>query len=267
MLTALALVAALGAAPVTSLAAPGFQSANVDPKIVDSFLVHFAQQLASRGFRVTTPQEVAAVLGLERQKALLNCSDQSCNMEIASALGVDALITGSIGRMSSGYLANVKIIRATDASALAVFSARPKTDDEVADFLEASAEAFARQYPPKEKGPALVAGAAPAPRSRALPLALAGGAAVSLVAGGLMLAASQGTASDLRAGKAADFPALQTLEQRGRVQENVGWGLCGLGAALAVASAGAFVLGAPAAPVATVLPLPGGAVLSIGGAL
>lgn len=268
MIGALTLFAALAAAPVSSFAAPGFQSANVDPKFVDSLMLHFTQQLGARGYRVSTPQDVAAVLGLERQKQLLSCADEACHMEIAAALGVDAVITGSISRIGAGLLINIKVIRANDASALAIFSGRPKSDEAALDFLEASAATFAAQYPLPGKAQATVASdAAASPPSRVLPWAVAGASVVSLGVGGVFFAASRSTAANLTAGKASDYPTLQGLAQTGRTQETLGVSLLVAGAVLGAASAGLFAwTGAPAAH-AAVAPVHGGAVLTLGGAL
>lgn len=270
MLTALAVSSLLAAAPVKSLAAPGFQCANIDIKVVDSFVTHFTQQLAGKGFQVTTPAEVTAVLGLERQKQLLACSEEGCDTEIASALGVDALITGSIGKIGSGYLLNIKIIRAKDASALAVFSARPKTDDQVLDFLEASAQKFADQYPPPTKSALAVGTERPVevrPSPRVLPWVVAGAGVASLAVGGVFLGLAQGTANDLRAGKGATYDELQKLQSSGRTQETVGIALLGVGAALAATGVGLYLFGGSGSTQAALVPTPTGFAFTVGGAL
>src|SRR4051812_14698011 len=108
--------ALLFAAPVDAtvkLASPGLSYVNVDDKLGDFFNEYFAQQLVLQGgIRVTTKNEISSLLGFERQRQLLGCSDQSssCLAELAGALGVDGIITGSIAKLSSGYAGNIKIV-------------------------------------------------------------------------------------------------------------------------------------------------------------
>ena len=48
--------------------------------------------------------DIAAALDLEAQKQLLGCSDVGCLEELAGAMDVDSLITGSIDKVGEGYL-------------------------------------------------------------------------------------------------------------------------------------------------------------------
>src|SRR5688572_24149396 len=95
----LALSTSAGEKPL-HLAAPGLSYVNLDEKAGDAFLDYFNQQLALAGkIQVATKAEVSAVLGMERQRNLLGCSEQgSCMAELAGALGVDGIITGSLAR-------------------------------------------------------------------------------------------------------------------------------------------------------------------------
>src|SRR5438045_2465034 len=101
----LCLVMSASSAPVR-LASPGWSMVNVDARVGEFFADHFANQLGLQpGIQVTTKGEIASLLGFERQRQLLGCStDQaSCLAELAGALGVDGLISGSIARFGSGY--------------------------------------------------------------------------------------------------------------------------------------------------------------------
>jgi len=263
----LSLVAlSLAAAPVKTLAAPGLACTNVDAKVGNSFLEHFAQQLAAQGsFEVTTPQQVQTILGLERQKQLLDCGDDSCSTEIAAALGVDAVITGTITKTSGGYLINLRIFRSADAKALAVFTSRPKTDEEVLDFLEDSAKRFAASYGVKNSE--LVVGNTGAPPVNALPW-IAGGAAVAAgVTAAVMLALAQGTADRVRAGDAASPDELGKLRSTGQTQETVGYVLVGVAGALAATTVALALVGSPREGVSSVsvVPLREGGAVVVGG--
>jgi hypothetical protein len=59
------------------------------------------------GVSVLTDADIAAVLGLERQKQLLGCSDSSCLAELGGALGVDRLVHGSLGKVGESYLVHL----------------------------------------------------------------------------------------------------------------------------------------------------------------
>jgi hypothetical protein len=50
-----------------------------------------------KGYAVLTQQEVRSALDQEAQKQLLGCDDESCLSEIAAALDVDLLVSGSLG--------------------------------------------------------------------------------------------------------------------------------------------------------------------------
>lgn len=62
--------------PVT-LASPGLASPNVEKQAVTYYSDHFAQQLAVAGIRVYTESEISTLLGFERQKALLGCTEDT----------------------------------------------------------------------------------------------------------------------------------------------------------------------------------------------
>lgn len=74
-----------------------------------------AQKLLSRGLKVQTPQDLSAVLGLERQRQLLGCGQESCIAELAAALGVDAMVLGQVGKIDGRYSLNVKLLETKGA--------------------------------------------------------------------------------------------------------------------------------------------------------
>jgi TolB-like protein len=114
----------LTAAPV-KLATVPFERAGIDQALAGLVQDTLANKLAeSPLLQVTTPRDVTALLGLERQKQLLGCPEQStnCMAELGGALGVDALVTGSIGRAGKSFQLNVKVIDASGAKALFVYT-------------------------------------------------------------------------------------------------------------------------------------------------
>src|SRR5450432_1928715 len=104
-----ALVASATPEPVHSIAVPGFSCVNLDQKLANALVTHFGQQLSIHGgFQVTTADDVAQLLGVERQRQLMACgeSSDSCNAEIAAALGTDVIVTGTVSKVGSAYLVN-----------------------------------------------------------------------------------------------------------------------------------------------------------------
>ncbi len=145
MTPALALaLACLAAAPSPPrLTAPGFSGVNVDAKTLTFLSDHLAQQLTQAGLRVVTASELAAVLGLERQKQLLGCGSDSCLAELSGALGADGVVVGSVGRFDDGLQLNVKIVSAKDGATLAAFSRRVPSEGKALDALTEGAKAMA----------------------------------------------------------------------------------------------------------------------------
>ncbi|MDQ3263518.1 MAG: hypothetical protein M3Y59_07660 [Myxococcota bacterium] len=143
--TTLALITAAPTPPPVKLAAPGFQAVQLPEDVVRFYSEHFAQQLVLQGLGVVTQQQISALVGLERQKQLVGCSDESCMAELAGALGVDAMITGSIGKLGAAYQVNVSIISAKDGQVLSAHSRKLRSEEEVLDELTAAARQMGPQ--------------------------------------------------------------------------------------------------------------------------
>src|SRR2546430_2430818 len=100
-----------GAQAKLKLALPGFSGVGVSQEFLRFASEHFAQELGNEGLSVITEREISTLLGLERQRQLLGCSENSvsCAAELAGALGVDATVVGDIGKFENVYRVNVKI--------------------------------------------------------------------------------------------------------------------------------------------------------------
>jgi TolB-like protein len=82
-------------------------------------------------------REVEAVLDFQRKQDLLGCSDTACFAEIGGALGVDAILAGSLSRLGESWLVHLNLVDIGNASVLAQTSRRLKggTVDDVLDTL------------------------------------------------------------------------------------------------------------------------------------
>ncbi|MGB8930589.1 MAG: hypothetical protein WCC48_04970 [Anaeromyxobacteraceae bacterium] len=61
-------------------------------------------EVARYGMDVVSKADIAAIVGFEKEKAILGCSeDSSCLAEVGGALGVDFMLTGQVGQIGSRY--------------------------------------------------------------------------------------------------------------------------------------------------------------------
>src|SRR5690606_27319445 len=65
---------------------------------------------------VVAGRDIQAMLGFEREKDVLGCTDASCLAEIGGALGVDRILAGHIGMVGETYVVNIKLINIRQAT-------------------------------------------------------------------------------------------------------------------------------------------------------
>lgn len=96
-----------------------------------------AAELRTRpGTDIVTAKELAAVLGLARQRELLGCDAPSCHAEVGGALDADLMIIGSIAKLGSSWLLNVQLLDGRSAKNLSQSKRRVKGGvDELLDVL------------------------------------------------------------------------------------------------------------------------------------
>ncbi|HSN90208.1 MAG TPA: hypothetical protein VLS93_03175 [Anaeromyxobacteraceae bacterium] len=159
------------AVPLAAQAAPRTKLAVMDVRAVQgvaegtvTILTAIIVADASRaGYDVISQVDVAAMIGFEKQKQMLGCTDQaSCLAEIGGALGVDYVVSGQVGQIGSRYHLSLQLLDSRKAKVLAR-GARFADKDE--DALAAAAQAtLADLLAAVERG-----GAAPAPAAVAKP--------------------------------------------------------------------------------------------------
>jgi hypothetical protein len=128
------------------LAAVGFSSPNLPPNITNYYAAHIAHQMTLEGITVSSPEEVGTLIGAERQRQLLGCSESSsCLVEIASALGSGGIVTGTIAKFGNETQIDIKVLSATDGRPLVTFSGLARSDSEVLDVLGRAASGMVSQ--------------------------------------------------------------------------------------------------------------------------
>jgi len=88
----------------------------------------YAVQSQEGGYRVVGKSDIDAMLGLEKMKDAAGCDQTSCAVELAGALGVDSIITGSIGNLGDKYILSLAWISQKDGTALRRLSQNLGTD-------------------------------------------------------------------------------------------------------------------------------------------
>lgn len=255
----------LQAAPV-SVAAPGLRSYGVDPKLVDAWLDRGVTVLSSSGIKVTSHSDLEQALGFERQRQLMGCSDNanSCLAELAGALGVDALLVGSVVKGESGYTVTLRIIGTSSSQEFASASGRFTKEAALLDWLDETMPQLAaklRKALGRDEGATGTSTATPA-IVRWVP-AFVGLAAVGV--GVTFLGLSQGAATQLRTGQFQSAAEIDAVAQRGNTFQLTGWILTGVGTAAIAAGVLWGVLGGTKAPVASLMFDSHGAYVSLGG--
>ncbi len=254
-------LATLAATP--NLAAPGFQCAGIEPALCDAYLEHFVGTLTSNGVKVTTKNDMAQVLGVERQKQLMGCTSDSssCLAELAGALGVAQLLSGSVAKTESGYVSTLKVIDSQTGEPKWTATTRVDTEKQLFAFFEERAVALAEQLVPPSGPPTVV---------KWIP-AMVGGALV--LVGTVLLATAYDQAARLRRfitdgtpvldGAPTTAEAIRDTANSGRGAEFIGWIGISVGGA-AIASSVLWALLAPSSSVtAAVIPTPHGATLGL----
>lgn len=246
------LAVALGVAPV-QLAQPELQGVNVARETLAFFGEHLADRLRHAGFNVMTQREIATLLGVERQRALLGCEEQatSCIAELASALGADGVVVGDIGHFNDIYQVHLKVLSGGSATVLSSFSERVGSERQVLDALERGAGQLSAQTHTQLRRPMPAALEVTHASARSLAWVPAVPGAALAVAGAVLLVLAGNDYALLTGPKDGTvIPSAAALVQQGELKRGFGVGALALGGAALAASVLMAVLGRGAPDVA-----------------
>lgn len=79
-------------------------------EVLDDLLASAVQSVVGRDGRVVTHTDIDTMLGFQKSKDLIGCTDSSCAAEIAGALGVDAVVSGAVGVLGKKHTLSLTII-------------------------------------------------------------------------------------------------------------------------------------------------------------
>lgn len=237
------------AAGDVTVALPTFSAtADVPPAKRDFFLEYFSQQLSAKGgLSVITPSQIAAVMGMERQRELLGCAETSCTAELAGALGTEAIVVGSVAKVGDDFAVTLKALDSKTSKVITSASGRGKKEEAVLDSLAQAATQIHDELLLRLRGQS-PAGAAASRGSRFGPGVLIPGivGVASLITSGVLFGVVKGAQSRLETGDptVGDAAAAHQLATTGSSMQIASAVTLGLGiAALATAAFLFFLLG------------------------
>lgn len=206
----------------------------------------------AKNLEVIGQSDVASMLGLERQKQLLGCSENSCLAELSGALGTPWLVTGSVARLGKAYRLDLKLLQASTGAATWRDGKSTRDDSEVFEVLTSMVRDLLRALDQPVT-----------PRVGAAPLVLLLGGAAVAIAGAVFtgVAASQwGSLHDAAWRSAHSWVDVE--QTGGAYNRNVILGPILLGTGLAAAAGGLVWWLTGRASAVAVLPLPGAVALA-----
>lgn len=164
LVPALALLCAsssASAAPRLKVAVLELKATGVEKAVTDNLLEIFASGIHELGCcSVVSGAEISAMLGFEKQRQLLNCSETSCVTDLAGALGVDYLTLGTVGRVGDTFVVSLKLVDARHATVVGRFAQR--VEGRVDRLLDTVERGVVRLFEPVVKAVAPSVAIAPA---------------------------------------------------------------------------------------------------------
>ncbi len=174
MWLSLVVLTAVSAADKPKLAVLDVQPVGVEADQAVALGEAITQQLSRRGFfEVISSSDIRTLLGVERQRQLLGCSDTNCTAELSGALGARFILQSTLTRLGDSLQLSLQMLDSNKAQTVARSVRLASNVKQLAEVLPwALAEATATPLPP-------------AP-SKALPWTLIGVGAVAFAGGGVV---------------------------------------------------------------------------------
>jgi TolB-like protein len=267
MLLSAAVWLALSATP--SIAVSDLSRVNVSPELGAFAADHVGQVLGARGFKVISQNDVKLMLSLERQKELLGCTEgaSSCTAELAQALGVDTLLTGTIARLGNTLQLNLRMVDARTGGVRARWSGSVRDEGELPQLLSTAADVLADAMGQPAAPPTATASTSPG-QSSALPWVVAAVGVAVAAGGAVSLGLAEQAHASLRAPSSEgvlDEMTAATTRDRGKALQIAAPIMLGVGAAAVVTGIILKLRATPAAPTVALGVSPSNAALVVSG--
>ncbi len=106
-------------------------------------------------FKVVSSKDLSTMMGLERQRQMMGCSeDSSCMAELANALGAELVLVATVGRVGENYLVTVKLIDAKRSKTVSRGGAQSKDPNLLLNAMwnvaQETLDGYGRSLPPEE---------------------------------------------------------------------------------------------------------------------
>ncbi len=247
LLITLSLLLAADPLSELKLAAPGLTASGLEASAAAPLTDHLAQ--AFIGVRVISPRDISVLLGLERQKQLLGCSDDAaeCIAELGNALGVQGVLLGSVVKLGKSVQISVRIIDPVAGRELASASARVDSEDAIFDALTRTGRQLRTQFLTAMGRAVEPVAVSSGGTRRFFPIPLAVGG-VGVASGVACIVLSEGAWQRLTAGAAGSLSNsdAQGVASNGQLFQTLGVTLITVGIVAAAVGGGLLLFGSTA---------------------
>lgn len=105
------LVVSFLAAGNVKIAVLGFSASGVDATVAAAITESVTAEVAVRGyFDPISSGEIQTMLGVERQRQLVGCGEETCMTELAGALGAPYVMSGSLVKLEGVFQINIQVL-------------------------------------------------------------------------------------------------------------------------------------------------------------
>jgi len=123
---------------VPSIAIPDSKALGaVDPKSVAALSSLTASEAAHHPVKVLAGSDLQALLGLEKQRQMMGCTDTSCMAQIGGALGVEYLLVTDVGEVGGRWLLTMTLLDVARVVALTRVTKQARTVGDLVDLVPA----------------------------------------------------------------------------------------------------------------------------------
>jgi hypothetical protein len=258
LLSLLAVAPAAEVSPVLVVVPDARVSGGVDADFGGLVTDELARMLTSGAFKVTTAAQLSTVLGLERQRQLMGCGEDStsCAAELANALGAEVVTMTSVAKVGEALHCNLTFLSGKDGAALKRLSIEETSDGALLARLHAElAAAVPPMFASLRPGHRLEGGSEGVRRYAWAP-AVAGGALA--IGSGALFAITGSTWNTLNTSDKLSPGDARGLAASGKSTQTLAWAAGGAALIALGASAAMFTLGAPSDPSVVVAPVASG---------